>query len=254
MSINSALDACTQWLQHSLRSLKTDHVEVRLSSAALALPRQKLLAALYERDLVAAQRICQEFDEIKTGAQSSVRDLILPSVYAVEREWLDNSRDYNDTLAAFWYLQKLLERPKLGPEHQPFARSSSVQGRTVFATAPGCEHNLGVLVVSDYFRSWGWPAMTLLEGRREVLVREVSSQPIDFLGLSVGHDAGLEGLPELLQELRAFSCNSAMRILVGGNIFDMPVDAYAWIGADCLVTTPQDALQYCASIAHHRTH
>ena len=254
MNIDSASEACVQWLQDSLRSLKTAPAENRHSPTDLAIPRQKLLAALYRRDLEAARHICQEFDELRAGAQSSVRDLILPSVYAVEQEWLVDRRDYNETLTAFWYLQQLLERPKNRPDHQPSVRSTSVQGRTVFATAPGCEHNLGVLVVSDYFRSWGWQVSTLLQGRREVLVREVSSQPIDFLGLSVGHDAGLEGIPELLQELRACSCHSAMKILVGGNIFDMPVGEYAWIGADCLVTTPQDALQYCVSIAHHRTH
>ena len=254
MNINSASDNCTQWLQNSLRSLKTDPVEERDPSTDLVLPRQQLLEALYGRDLVAAQRICQEFDELRAWTQSSVRDLILPSVYALEQEWLVDRRDYNETLTAFWYLQQLLERPKNRPNHPSSVRSTSVQGRTVFATAPGCQHNLGVLVVSDYFRSWGWQVSTLLEGRREVLVREVSSQTIDFLGLSVGHDAGLKGMPELIQELRACSCNSAMKILIGGNIFDMPVGEYAWIGADCLVSTPLDALQYCASIAHHRTH
>lgn len=254
MNHDFASDACAQWLQNSLRSLKTNPLEEQHTSVDLAMPRQQLLAAMYERDLAAAQRICRAYAEASAGASASVRDLILPTVYAVEQEWLADRRDYNETLTAFWYLQQLLESPKNGPDRQPYVRPAPVQGRTVFATAPGCEHNLGVLVVSDYFRSWGWQVSTILEGRREVLVRQVSSLPIDFLGLSVGHDAGLVGMPELLQELRTCSCNPGMKILLGGNIFDMPSVEYAWLGADCLVTSPQDALQFCASIAQHRTH
>ncbi len=254
MNINSTSDACIQWLQNSLRTMKIKGIEERAPSANLVLQRQHLLTALYERDLLTAQRVCQEFDEVRTGTQSTSRDLILPSVYAVEQAWLGDTRDYNETLTAFWYLQKLLERPMNGLGHQPSVQSPSVQGRTVFATAPGCEHNFGVLVLSEYFRSWGWQVSTLLEGGREGLVREVSSQPIDFLGLSVGHDAALKGIPELLQELRTCSINPGMKILLGGNIFDMPASEYAWIGADCLATLPQDALQFCTSIAQDRTH
>lgn len=254
MNIHPLPDDCTQWLLGSLRSLQAAPAARRDFSADLALLQQQLLAAIYRRDLVAAQRLCQEFDEVRADSPSSVRDLILPCVYAVEKEWLSDGRDFNETVVAFWFLQKLLERSADQHVHPPAGQSILAQGRTVFATAPGCEHNLGVLVVSDHFRSWGWQVTTLLEGRREVLVQTVQSNPIDFLGLSVGHDAGLEGMPQLLRELRASSSHSDMKILLGGNIFDLPVDEYAWIGADCIVTTPQDALQYCASIVDHRTH
>ncbi len=254
MNIYSSSDACTLWLHHSLHSLKKNLVENLNSSVDLVLPRQRLLAALYERDLVTAQRICREFDEAGAGANSSVRYLILPSVYAVEQEWLVDRRGYYETLTAFCCIQQLLEFSKSGSDHKRSASSMSMQGRTVFAAAPGCEHNLGVLIVSDYFRSWGWQVSTLLSGRRDVLMQEVNSKSIDFLGLSVGHDAGLEGVPELLQELRKCSCNPAMKILLGGNIFDMPAVEYAWIGADCLVTSPEEALQFCTSIVEHRTH
>jgi len=165
---------------------------------------------------------------------------------------LSDERDYNATLSSFWCLQKLLEYSELEFPNKPLAKTDLTQGKVVLATAPGCQHNLGILVVSDYFRSWGWQSVTLLDTTRELLLQEVRDTSIDFLGLSVGHDAGLKGIPELLQELRLISINPALKIFVGGNIFDLSVEEYDWIGCDCLVTSPQDALQFCSSYTQYK--
>ena len=254
MNLATPSNACMQWLQQSLRDLKNARVQDSPSSVDLPVTRERLLAALYAGNRAVAQDLCDAHDRAFGRARASVMDLILPSVYQIEEQWLAGARSYGEVLCAYWHVQGLLQRDAQGLRQPPHMLDMPVQGQVVLATVPGCEHTLGVWVVSESFRAWGWQVTTVLEGGREALVQAVSQRPVDFLGLSVGHDAALEGLVDLLKHLRASSCNPALRILVGGNIFDMPAAQYDWIGADYLAATANDALQYCASMFQRPAH
>ena len=254
MNLAHPSDACKQWLQDALRSLGAARALDLPATTDLALSQERLLAAVCAGDRARAQRICEVHDRDSGQPRASVMDLILPAVHRIEMQWLGGERSYSEVLHAFWHLQHLLQAPdeRAGPP-LPDAIPAA-QGRVVLATAPGCEHTLGVLVVSESFRSWGWEVHTVLEGSRPALIQEVMRRSIDVLGLSVGHDAGLQGLADLLRELRASSRNPALQIMLGGNVFDMPPAQYDWIGADHVAASPHDALQFCASKLLRPTH
>lgn len=246
--------ACADWLEDALRGLKGKGNGPLVPSTGWASQRHELLLAVHRGDLAVAQEICQTHDQRRSQAGSCVVELILPTVHQVEKQWLSDAWAYNDVLFAFWNLQQLLlRRQDAGAPKRQWMGSAS-HGSAVFAPAPGNDHNLGALVVSEHFRACGWQVDTLLEGRKETLLQWVSERSVDVLGLSVGHDAALFGLGDLLLELRAASRHPAIRILIGGNVFEAAAAHYDWLGADCLAVTPEDALRYCASLAQRQNH
>jgi len=254
MNAASASDVCVQWLKDALRSLKPENDSLYSKPTRESEVQRHFMDAICSGDPRTAAEICRRHDRDAAKAQTSVVHFILPAVHQIEREWLADARSYNEVLHAFWTLQQVLElRQNAGMLAQRDVSSENF-GSILLATAPGNEHNLGVLVVSEQFRASGWSVRTLLDGSKEVLCQTLRETHIDFLGLSVGCDAAMSGLGNLLQDLRLLSRNPDMRIVLGGKVFDLPSSQYDWLGADFVAVAPQDALNYCASITQRRTH
>ena len=246
----SPLDDCDLWLSASLREL----VDIMGSRHRVAQPEgpaaQPLVEAIYAGDLAAAQALLAApvAGTLRTG--SAILEHILPAVYQIERNWTTDARSYTDTLYAFWNLQKLLNpSPPPGeaadaPE-DPTTADGGASPCVILATAPGSEHTFGIQLVGDHFRALGWHPQVLLQTTHQSLLDLVGTRPVDVLGLSVGHDAALAGLSQLLVELRAASQNPALRIVLGGNIFTMSQVEYAWLGADCVARSADEAFNFC---------
>lgn len=250
------LSACEQWLQESLAALKRSATG-SFRPAALDLPgiHEQLLQAIcsgdpHQPDLVLQSLACSSPDQ-----PVNVVQLVFPLIHQLENDWLTEKRNYSDTLQAFWNLQQWMERHLRRPSGGfPNRAHPQIDSRVLLSTAPGCEHNLGILAVSHFFQAQGLHAQVLTDGKRHAIVDALTSKEFDFLGLSVGHDAGLDGLIDFLNELRFASRNPRLRIFIGGNIFTMPHSEYAWIGADFLAHGPEDAFTYCLSVAQPKLH
>lgn len=253
---DSGSDTCDQWLSDSFRAFREQaglRPSATFSSDNTALTQ--LYSAICRGDLNAAERICQAYAQTESVSLARVIDLVLPTVYQIEREWQTDARSYADTVYAFWNLQRLIERLEVLSRNSSTHRErAQVRGRILFASAPDCRHHFGVLVASDFFRANGWHVLSQLDIDRAGLLQTLQDEPFDFLGLSIGHDGGLQGLVDLVREVRMSSCNPNLRVLIGGNIFTLPRSQYDWVGADYVAISAIDAMAYCAPLVQPPTH
>ncbi len=247
MNIDTNSDDCIEWLKSSLMILKSGQVDSIFQNKNLSKVSAELIDVLYKRDIDATKLIFQQHITSNTSKDSNAKDLILPTIYAVEEEWTSGRKNFNETVLAFWHLQMLLEYDAKDIEEKSNHIEHSHHGRIVFAAAPGCGHNLGILVLSDFFRACGWHVCEIIEDSANAIANEISNHPTDFLGISVGHDEALSGLANHIKNMRAISKNPSLKIILGGNVFDMNKSEYDWIGADFIASSPNDALEYCTS-------
>jgi methylmalonyl-CoA mutase cobalamin-binding subunit len=254
MNIGTNTEICYQWLKSSLQQLKSYSSDNKANSAILEEVKNDLVMALYQRNLEFAKLICENFEETHSSKFTLIKELLIPAVYEVEQNWISGARDFNETVLAFWHLQTLLDTETNDFKESTQQSNSQSQRRIVLATAPNCEHNLGVLVLSDQFRSCGWKVSELIHETKSSMLKEISACEIDVLGISIGHDAALEGLTTFLINCRSASKNPQLKIILGGNIFELPLRQYEWIGADFIASTPLDAIQYCNSLINQQGH
>lgn len=252
MKIIQSTHSCAQWLQDTLRDFRDAAGPAGAPGCVHPDQFEQLLAALYSGDLSAAEAICRQHVTHGPGGRSSAMDLIVPAVYQIEKEWASDARSYGSTLFAFWSLQQLLQRQSAGAASPGVAATGYPPGSLLLATVPGAGHTFGAQVVGNHFQSNGWQVSTALEGSRDTLLQTVERSHFDCVGVSLGQDSELEGLPDLLRDLRDASPNPSLRVLVGGNIFVMRPSQYDWIGADYLATGAEDAFRYCLSVTQHR--
>lgn len=245
MNIDTNSDVCIEWLKSTLNILKSDQVDGVFQNENLIKVSEELTDALYTRDIETAKSICQRHLNHQNTSTSNIKDLILPTIYAVENEWTTGRRSFSETVLAFWQVQMLLEYDANFFEKKTSYIENTHQGHIVFAAAPGCDHNLGVLVLSDFFRAYGWHVCEIIEDSSNAIANEISNHSTDFLGISVGHDEALVGLADQIKNIRVISKNPSLKIILGGNVFDMNSTEYDWIGADYIASSPNDALQYC---------
>jgi methanogenic corrinoid protein MtbC1 len=110
---------------------------------------------------------------------------------------------------------------------------------------PGEAHSLGAKVVTQKLALEGWSAHLLAEP--ETLLDRAGSEYYHFIGISVGHDEALLGLPDTIAEVRDVSRNRDVKVVVGGAVFDMPQDCYGFLGADLVTTSADTAVRYLRS-------
>ena len=253
---DSGSDTCDQWLTDSFRAFREQTgLRPSASFSADSTAFTRLYSAICRGNLNEAEHICQEYAQTESVSLARVIDLVLPTVYQIEREWQSDARSYADTVYAFWNLQRLIERLEVLSRNSPSHHERGhARGRILFASAPDCRHHFGVLVASDFFRANGWHVQSQLDIDRIGLLQILQNEPFDFLGLSIGHDGGLEGLVDLVRAARLSSCNPNLRVLIGGNIFTLPRSQYDWVGADYVAISAIDAMAYCAPLVHPPTH
>ncbi len=255
------LDDCAPWLQQAWVELKAP-----LSQGDFApLPHSldpalltTLLQVVCQGDIATAHRLCQQFTQADAGRadMQHALSLILPVIEQIERDWQADRRSYTDTLYAFWNVQRLLQTWSVAQTTptEPLPGVQRHAGRALMASVPGSLHHLGALVVADHFRGHGWQVQTLIDATADQLIQAVRDGHCDVLGLSVGHDAGLQGLADLIRSLRAAAPATPPRIVLGGPVFSSGASGFAWLVADGIATSAQQALIMSAQWVQHKFH
>ncbi len=238
--------SCERWLQDALSAFKKSAPATSQKGQEIQELQRQLLNATYTGQQAHCHRLIEDYQNQHPQCSPSLLTIVLPVVYQIEQDWREDRKDFNATLFAFWNLQQVLQQQI---ERQPITPANTdmnpQMSHMLIAPAPNCAHNLGVYAVTDFFRRLGWSPHMLSEGARPLILSRIRQRHYDFLALSVGHDAGLDGLVDFIHECRTSSANTALRILVGGNIFTLPQSAYAWMGADHIAADLKDAYAYC---------
>jgi hypothetical protein len=171
----------------------------------------------------------------------------------MEEQWQHDRLGYDEVLQGFWTIRRALElKISRAQMHDLIVSPTSAnRGPVLFASIPGGEHVFGALSVADHFVLNHWQVDTCLGPTREVLLERVGSKPFQLIGLSVGTDAELDGLADLIIDIRTRVAPQSTPIVLGGSVFVLPDKEYRWLGANFIAHTVDDAIHFALQSVHY---
>lgn len=171
----------------------------------------------------------------------------------IEEQWQQDRLSYDQVLQGFWTIRRALELKIARAQMHDLIVSPTRanRGPVLFASVPGGEHVLGALSVADHFVLNHWQVDTCLGATREVLLERIAAKPFQLIGLSVGTDAELAGLADLIIDIRTRIAPQPTPIVLGGNVFVLPDREYRWLGANFIAQTIDDAIHFALQSVHY---
>jgi methylmalonyl-CoA mutase cobalamin-binding subunit len=97
---------------------------------------------------------------------------------------------------------------------------------------PNSQHSLGLLILSQYFKRYGWHILGGTTWREPDMVIMVQSSHVDLIGLSVSDEKQFGYLKQLIVNLRKKSLNPGLLVMVGGPMLAKHAQLCEWLGAD----------------------
>ena len=168
--------------------------------------------------------------------------LIAPAARRLGVMWEEDKCDFAQVTLGLWRLQNLVF--DLSPQlPNGWTARPEQPRRALLAAAPGSQHTLGLLMVSEFFRRAGWDVWSdpcASEGDLAALVR---SEWFDLIGLSVGMDGHVEPLRSVVLRLRRASRNPDVGIMVGGPILVNRPQLVSEVAADFTATDARQAVE-----------
>ncbi len=176
------------------------------------------------------------------GLEQIYLGLVAPAARRLGAMWEADDCDFAQVTLGLWRLQNLMF--ELAPQlPAAWAARPESPRRALLAAAPGSQHTLGLLMVSEFFRRAGWDVWSdpcASEGDLTALVR---SEWFDMIGLSVGMDGHVEPLRSVILGLRRASRNPAVGVMVGGPILANRPLLVTEVAADFTAADAREAVE-----------
>jgi MerR family transcriptional regulator, light-induced transcriptional regulator len=168
-------------------------------------------------------------------------ELVTPAARHLGVLWDRDECDFTQVTCGLAIMHQMIYR--LGYETPTAALNEGEQESVMLACAPGSQHFLGLTIVADLYRKAGANVVLEISSTESELLRAVSHEWFDVVGISVALAAQLQTLPSLIAHLREQSGNPQVKVVLGGPVFLFnPITAQA-LGADAIFTDAQAALQ-----------
>ncbi len=177
------------------------------------------------------------------------RGIALPEIYLglftpvandLGNEWKADELSFIEVTKAVGKLQSLVHEIGCGEQTR---RPLDAGHRIVFASAPGEQHVLGILIISRLFEMEGWHvaggASLQAGGELNGVVR---SEWFGVVGLSASTEQRALKLKQAIADLRERSLNRSISVVVGGTAFAHNPEICPEIGADALAVDVRDAI------------
>ncbi len=167
-------------------------------------------------------------------------ELLAPTARLLGEMWKADQCCFTDVTIGMARLQQIVH--ELSPEFER-ENAQAFDGRRIMLLAmPGEQHTLGIMLVEEYFRRFGWECSSAAPKDIRDISRLVRAQHFDVVGLSVGSGSVLESVPTAVQAIRKNSVNKSVVVLVGGNIFLENPELAARVGADAMAEDGRHAI------------
>jgi methanogenic corrinoid protein MtbC1 len=177
-------------------------------------------------------------------------DLLAPTARLLGEFWEDERCDFVDVTMGLWRLQEVVHEisGRLSTTHLPAAHGH----RALFASMPGDQHSFGAVVIDEIFRQDGWLTDRLSEAETADLLKCVTDDWFDLIGLTVSCDCHIATLPSIIAALRNVSRNPRVCVMVGGRIFSTNPDLAVHVGADGTARDAKFALKIAGELVRKR--
>lgn len=165
-------------------------------------------------------------------------EMLTPAARHLGKLWEEDEIDFVAVTVAIGRLQAVAR--ELCSRLEADSRLST-SNSVLLLPCPGETHTFCLSIVGSFFREAGWDVTTAGFGPGFDLIELVRQDWFDVIGVTLACDVLLPALKSVVRELRVASCNSKVRILVGGPFFGRHPDLVPQVGADALVTNARCA-------------
>jgi len=180
------------------------------------------------------------------GLEHIYLDLLAPTARRLGVMWENDECDFAQVTLGLWRLQNLVfDLSPLLPA--PWVDRPAGPRRAMLAAAPGSQHTLGLLMVSEFFRRAGWEVWSEPCAGAKDLVTAARDAWFDVIGLSIGGEAQVPQLAAVVADLRRASQNRCVGVMVGGPILLLRPELLATVGADFTAADARIAVEAAES-------
>lgn len=163
--------------------------------------------------------------------------LLAPSARLMGEFWCQDRRDFVEVTLGLARLQQLVRQFRL-----PGGPPGQLRGNALLLPVPGEQHTFGLRLVEEHLLLAGWKVTAILKSSEPDIPRLVAGEAFDFVGFSITSERLLPALASAIRNVRTSSRNKAVRIVVGGVLFDGREIAPRDIDADAIVKDARDAV------------
>jgi methanogenic corrinoid protein MtbC1 len=164
--------------------------------------------------------------------------LMAPAARCLGTWWEEDKTDFTVVTLGLLHMQQLTH--ELGYDFHEAPQNVGPVRRVMLAAAPGSQHILGLVMVSEFFRKEGWQVVVEIANTEKEIFQAAANEWFDLIGLSVGLVEQIPTLPALIKRLKKSSRNPETPVLLGGPAFFSSDATPESLGASGIST---DALQ-----------
>ncbi len=179
--------------------------------------------------------------------QQLLLDLLGPVAQEFGKRWTADETDFGSLSIGFGHLQSL--RRMISQIDDPCPLPFGPPRRALLATAPGDQHDFGIMIVDHFLHLAGWDVRTCPGANAEDILQQVSEKSFEIAGLSLSCEAYLPQLERLVATMKRVSKNSKIGILVGGQLFVERPELALLVGADATARDGKDAVRQAEAVA-----
>ena len=218
-SILSIVEA--QIIPRLLVSKQIGKPHLTLVSSSKAMPSKKEIETFTDLCVSESSKDAQSFvdDFLDTGLSTEdiFLGLLTPAAKYLGSQWDDDRMDFSQVNLGLVRLHSIANEIRRTSKSGQLVKGKAK--RVMIACAPGSMHMLGTTIVADFFRKEDWHVVVAISSSANELVKTVSNEWFDVLGLSLSIDQQLTGLADLIDQFKSLSLNPRMVVMLGGPIF-----------------------------------
>jgi len=218
-SILSIVEA--QIIPRLLVSKQIGKPHLTLVSSSKAMPSKKEIETFTELCVSESSKDAQSFvdDFLDTGLSTEdiFLGLLTPAAKYLGSQWDDDRMDFSQVNLGLVRLHSIANEIRRTSKSGQLVKGKAKN--VMIASAPGSMHMLGTTIVADFFRKEDWQVVVAISSSANELVKTVSNEWFDVLGLSLSIDQQLTGLADLIDQFKSLSLNPRMVVMLGGPIF-----------------------------------
>jgi len=144
--------------------------------------------------------------------------------------WEEDRIDFTVVTLGLLHMQQLTH--ELGYDYHAAPKSAGPVRRVMLASAPGSQHILGLVMVSEFFRKEGWQVVVEIANTEAEIYQAAANEWFDLVGLSVGLVEQIPTLTALISRVKKASRNPDTPVLLGGPAFFKETVQAPSLGAD----------------------
>ena len=218
-SILSIVEA--QIIPRLLVSKQIGKPHLTLVSSSKAMPSKKEIETFTDLCVSESSKDAQSFvdDFLDTGLSTEdiFLGLLTPAAKYLGSQWDDDRMDFSQVNLGLVRLHSIANEIRRTSKSGQLVKGKAKN--VMIACAPGSMHMLGTTIVADFFRKEDWQVVVAISSSANELVKTVSNEWFDVLGLSLSIDQQLTGLADLIDQFKSLSLNPRMVVMLGGPIF-----------------------------------